>query len=211
MSKKEIIDQFKWFYKKGYITARDGNAAYRIDPCGQYMVTASGVEKYNLKNGDFLVVGPKGETYGDGKPSIETGAHLAVLEGSGRNASIHVHSPNTVALAALFESEAMWKPNSRHLVGVLNTKWPELFRHTKVGEVVPFLDPGTKWLHESITNAMYRHLSGKWCDIVIMQRHGVLATGDSLQECMEHIVRLEHLSGILLKIITASGNTTSIL
>lgn len=227
MNKTTVIDHFKWYYKKGYITARDGNAAYRWDG-NQYMVTASGTVKNELKTGDFCLVDAKGLLTGK-KPSIETGAHVAALNSSKKNASVHVHSPNTVALAALFEHNPhkRFKPTERDLVDVLNKNWPELFRYTSVGYIVPFLNPGSQKLHDVVESALsywgeefIYDKDGepeqildvkKYHDIVIMQRHGVLATGKDLDECMEHIVRLEHISGILLKIVTASGSTESIL
>lgn len=220
-----IILDFKWYYEKGYITSRDGNACYR-DAEG-FVVTASGAKKNDLTQDDFIYVDSDGNEVGDIKPSIETLAHVRALTASGKNASVHVHSPNTVSLAALYEQTGGFKPNTSHLTQVLNTKWPELFRHTKVGPVVPFLEPGSEKLHDSIDNSF-----GYWTDefsgseenddvelkevkkfnnIVIMQRHGVLSIGNDIDECMEHIVRLEHVSGILLKIVTASGDLGSIL
>lgn len=227
---KQVIEDFKWYYDKGYITARDGNACY-LDG-DHYVVTASGSEKHRMTERDFAFVSldqKKIESYDNRKPSIETGAHIAALKQSGKEFSVHVHSPNTVALAALFEPFGGFRPQTRHLVEVLNSKWPELFRYTKVGHIVPFLEPGSKKLHESIEAALEywteeavydpndpAEIVGmedvkKFNDIVILQRHGVLTIGDSFDECMEHIVRLEHISNILLKIVTASGSLESIL
>lgn len=190
----EIIEQFKWYYDNNYITARDGNAAY-INGDG-FVVTASGSRKNLLEDEDFIIVSEDGAqltSVGSKKASIETGAHIKSLLITGTNSSVHVHSPNTVALAALFEQ------TPRTLEKILNEGWPELFRYTKVGYIVPFVDPGSAQLHGIIENA----IDGS--DIVIMQKHGVLAVGDSMNHCMEHIVRLEHISGILLKIVSASG------
>ena len=228
----KIIKQFKWYFKKGYITHRDGNAAYRVH--GGYAVTASGIVKNNIKRTDFITVNAKGnvlESYGGKKPSIETGAHIALLETSGKNASVHVHSPNTVALAALYDNRIAngnrFKPRATHLVETLNRYWPELFRYTKVGYIVPFVEPGSKKLHDLILSHM-EYWTEEYIldqnnepidskdvkrvkDICIMQKHGVIAVGDTLEECLEHIVRLEHVCTILLKIVTASGNLESIL
>lgn len=227
----QIIKDFKWYYDNGYITSRDGNACVREKT--HFQVTASGTIKNDLQWNDFSFVDLNGNWVMDEKyskrPSIETGAHVAALSASGKKASVHVHSPNTVALAALFDdsSKILFNPRSRHLIEVLNTKWPELFRYTKVGHMVSFLEPGSKKLHDSIQSSLgywTDEITGteeednielievkKYNDIVILQRHGVLAIGDSLQECMEHIVRLEHISNILLKIITASDSLESIL
>lgn len=228
----KIVKDFKWYYDHGYITARDGNAAYRS--ANGYVVTASGTVKNKLnytldfievdKNLNIITPSP----FPIMKPSIETGAHVSILEQSEKAVSVHVHSPNTVALAALFEQFGGFRPQSSHLVDVLNSKYPELFRYTKVAPIPPYFDPGTEKLHDSIVNCMgywglevaERDKDGeiqkvveakKWNDIIILQRHGVLAIDDSLEECMEHIIRLEHISTILLKIITASGKVESIL
>lgn len=228
---EKICKQFKWFYKNGYITSRDGNACVAAGE--NFIVTASGVAKHKMvpSHTDFVNVDKDGNPFHkDLKPSIETGAHMAALKLSGRKASIHVHSPNTVALAALFEKGIVSRaqPTTSDLVTVLNTKWPELFRYTKVGYVVPFLLPGSAKLHESIVDSLTywddvvvgydeegepNAIEEKrlFKDIVIMQHHGVLAIGNDLDECMDHIVRLEHISTILLKIITASGSLESIL
>lgn len=240
------ISHFRWYYDKGYITARDGNFAVR---CGSnsfllvdgksidtskdhFFITRSGAEKHCMESEkDIMVVDKDGHAVDENncKPSIETGAHLAALMQSGKEASVHVHSPNTVALAALFEQRGGFRPQEHHLVEILNSKWPELFRYTKVGHIVPFLEPGSQKLHDSISSSLGywteepvynladpEEIVGlkdvkKYNDIAIMQRHGVLAIGNDLDECMEHIVRLEHISGILLKIVTASGDLESIL
>ena len=217
-----IIKDFQWYYNNGYITSRDGNACY-VSGDG-FVVTASGAKKNDMEEDDFIFVSSDGiSARSDKKVSIETGAHIAALKSSGKKASVHVHSPNTVALAALFEekSERRFGPNTTNLVDMLNSNWPELFRHTRVGSVVRFLDPGSKMLHGSIEASLgywEDEIIGtedadnlelinvkKFNDIVIMQRHGVLATGNNVDECMEHIVRTEHVCSILLKIVTASG------
>lgn len=219
---EKVIDQFKWFFKHQYITHRDGNAAYKTE--GGYAVTASGIKKNDIKRSDFLLVNSNLnvlESYDNKKPSIESGAHITLLENSGKNASIHVHSPNTVALAGIFESQDLktkYKPTSVDLVNSLNNKYPELFRYTKVGSIVPFYVPGSSTLHHAIVNSLVKYsmpnskeLKVSLNDICIMERHGVIAIGDSLDQCLEHIVRLEHISGILLKMVTASGKLETIL
>src|SRR5574337_1074862 len=132
---EKICRQFRWFYKKGYITARDGNACIKAGD--NYIVTASGTKKHKLSdNGvDFISLDGHGIPFhSELKPSIETGAHVTALNGSGKKASIHVHSPNTVALAALYENaKSYYLELEPHLINTLNQKWPELFRYTKVG------------------------------------------------------------------------------
>jgi ribulose-5-phosphate 4-epimerase/fuculose-1-phosphate aldolase len=223
----KIVSEFKKYYDQGYITARDGNAAYKTGE--GFVVTASGTVKNDLNfQLDFLEIDKelkllKGSPM---KPSIEAAAHVALLNESNKKVSVHVHSPNSVALAALFE-RGDFKPTTNNLVTVLNTKWPELCRYTKVGFIIDCWTPGSKLLHECIRSSMSywdEEYSGdpdgpdfkmeeikKWNDICIIQRHGVFAIGETLEECREHIERLEHVSGILLKVIAGSGGNLQVI
>lgn len=207
----KISQDFEWYFDKGYITQRDGNACIKLDD-GKFLVTASGAPKHELGVDDYVIVDPDGKVLAapyQNKPSIETGAHLAILAISKKNASVHVHSPNTVALAALFGTGSRFSPSDGELVNCFNNGYPELFRYTRVGEIVPFLDPGSRELHESIKESIEIETkqghNQRFADIIIMKKHGVMAIGDSLDECREHIVRLEHISSILLKTLSASG------
>jgi len=130
-------------------------------------------------------------------PSIETMAHLAALDVRNSEVSVHVHSLNTVSLFSLAT-----KLNFLSLLeDNLKNQWPELFRYTKLGKTVPFLKPGSHELHDSIKDSF---LKEKNTDIVVLDRHGIIATGESLEECKEHILRLEHVSEVLIKMLTAS-------
>ena len=206
-----MTKDFEWYYENGYITVRDGNACIREGD--NFLVTASGIPKHELGVQTFVMVNIDGKVVESpvegNKPSIETMAHIDAMNFSGKNASVHVHSPNTVSLFMMAqESHRVTFPQ------YLNTQWPELFRYTKVAPIVPYLTPGSQALHTAITESLLDGTAVKGDtlyppDIIVMQRHGVLAVGDSLEHCREHIQRLEHVSSILLKTLTASkGKST---
>lgn len=206
----KIQQEFEWYYNNGYVTARDGNICMRLND-DEFLVTASGVRKDEIMLDDYVIVNRFGSVLRTGVkdifPSIETEAHLKAIEHGGGEVSVHVHSPNTVALFHLHKNEIPLKI----LEHQLNTQWPELFRYTQVGKTVPFLKPGSLELHEEISKSFrlshIKSLRGfhPTPDIVVLQKHGVFAVGDTLSECREHIQRLEHISVMLLKIISASG------
>lgn len=205
----KIIQDFEWYYEKGYITTRDGNACVRHE--GNYLVTASGVPKHELDQDSYVIVDESGEVIQapyDQKPSIETMAHILALNNTGKQASVHVHLPDTVALIELFSKSVL---GTRSVINTFNTKWPELYRYTIVGDVVPYLKPGSDILHLAIETSFRNMMGDKRIDIVIMERHGVLAVGDNLEHCREHILRLEHISSILLKTITAAGGNLEVI
>jgi len=200
---KEAINTFEWLFDKNFITNRDGNIALKLD--NSYLVSASGVNKPKMTQNDFIEVNSQSkiitsstlDTYELRKPSIETQAHISALNSTDKLVSIHVHSPKTVAL---FEIYSRFYGNigesfTGYLENEIMTNWPELFRFTKLGTTIPFLDPGSKELHDAISKSFLDKP-----DIIVLQRHGVLAVGKNLQEAIEHCIRLEHISSILLDI-----------
>jgi len=199
-----IKQEFEWYFKNGYITTRDGNACVRQGE--NFLVTASGVRKDDILSDEYVILDQDGELLespSGGRSSIEAMAHIDALQLTQKQASVHVHSPNTVALFELFSKSKFEAVYSQ----VLMNKWPELCRYTELGHTVPFFEPGSEKLHEEIARSFVldTEVAVRMADIVVMQRHGVLAVGNDLGQCREHILRLEHTSSILLKIITASG------
>lgn len=194
----QIRLEFHWYYNNGYITQRDGNYCEKFDE-NKFIVTASGVDKSVLGESDFVEVSSLGIRQGDyvKKPSIETLGHIAALQRTNKQASVHVHSPNTVALFEI----AQRNNKIPALIKVFNKDWPEFFRYTKLGALVKYNTPGSIELHQDISQAF----SQPNVDIVVMQKHGVLAVGEDFKQCRGHIQRLEHLSSILLKIASASN------
>jgi len=198
----KMIDDFKWYFEAGYITPRDGNVCYKMDS-NSFLITASGVEKQKMNLDHILKVDANGKTDSQLKPSIETLGHLIALKQTNHNASVHVHSLETVALFSL-----AYKKNFLDLLETnLKTQWAELFRYTKVGKTVEYLAPGSKELHDGINKSFSDHKT----DIIVLDQHGVIAVGNSLEECKEHIIRLEHVSKMVLKMLMASGGDISVL
>lgn len=190
--------EFKWYYDNKYITSRDGNACIQIAD-DKFLVTGSGTYKPLLQHYDFKLINWNMDVFhrtDDPRekkitPSIETKGHLLSLKHSLKSASVHVHSPKTVALFETFCHDNI----EDNLVHAINSKWPEIFRYTKVGPTIPYLEPGSKELHDNIEQSFETG-----CDIAVMNRHGVIANGRDMRECREHIERLEHISSILLDI-----------
>lgn len=195
-----ICNYFMGFHQDKLITIRDGNACFRISE-NEFLVTKSGEDKSMMTMDSFMIVETNDNNKMDynpklGKPSIETLAHILALKATSKKFSMHVHPPKTIALFA-----AVGSGHPMELSSVLNNEWPELFRYTKVGETVPFLDPGSEKLHR-VLEMSFEDLG---TDIVVMQNHGILTVGDTPEACYEHITRLEHISGILLDILAATG------
>lgn len=202
--KTKLVKDFTWYYENNYITPRDGNACLQISD-DRYLITPSGVQKQNMSSMTLLEVDSNGELVSPSslKPSIELQAHIVAIMLRKVPVSVHVHSMNTVSLFSLATKLGflgLVEDNFR-------SQWPELFRYTKLGKTVPYLYPGSHELHESIKDSFQSSTS----DIIVLDRHGVIAVGESLEECKEHIQRLEHVSEITLKMIMASNGDFNIL
>lgn len=191
---QHVVDLFKTYFDKGYITHRDGNFCEKLNK-DTYIVTRSGARKDNLKIHDFIQVDVNGKAVATvptiAKPSIETLAHISALKYTNKKVSIHVHSPSTTALFSKYSDEYLMELESE-----VCFEWPELFRYTKLGQTVPFLDPGSEELHDLISRSF---MNDPNTDIIVLQNHGVFAVGNTPDEAHEHIVRLEHISNILLE------------
>ncbi len=200
---KMIEDFEKFYWPNGYITTRDGNACARLDD-GNFLVTASGVPKHRLDIHSFVTVDSNNtilETSYGQNSSIETLAHISAMKATGRNNSVHVHSPHTVALFALFNSKGRLADIENHI----KTAWPEFFRYTQLGKTVPYLAPGSFSLHNSIESSFTADENN---DIIVLERHGVFSVGNTFEFCRENIERLEHVSAMVLKILNANGGST---
>ena len=202
---KKIIQDFKWYYRNNYITQRDGNACVRIGD-NEFIITPSGVQKQDIKEDSLILVDIEGNTLKKTihKPSIELHGHLSAMKVKKEPVSVHVHSMNTVALFSLASKMGFLKLLEANFM----EKWPELFRYTKLGSTVGYLEPGSHGLHHSIKDSFEEKQK---VDIIVLDRHGVISLGNSLDECKEHIQRLEHVSEITLKMLSASNLNLEIL
>ena len=203
--KTKLVKDFTWYYENKYITPRDGNACLKTSN-DSFLITPSGVQKQIMSEMILLEVDQDGLLLSPSslKPSIELHGHIIAIGIRGLPVSVHVHSMNTVSLFTLAKKLRVLDL----LENNFKNHWPELFRYTKLGNSVPYLMPGSHELHESIKDSF---LSNPMTDIIVLDRHGVITVGESLEECKEHIQRLEHVSEITLKMIMASNGDFNIL
>ena len=189
-------------FKLGYITNRDGNACAISRHGDGYYVTESGVDK--SKDVNLILVDPVGKpVLSDKKISIETMAHIYALQNTNKTHSLHVHPVYTLALLNKFvTNDALDLQVGGIFLGqhcldynYFNEleKYPELTRYTNVGVPVDAYPSGSDDLHVRLNDSFEDNVH-----IVPMYRHGVMAVGNSFEECLEHVTRLEHVSKIIL-------------
>ncbi len=93
---------------RGWAPATAGNYSARLDD-GSVAVTTSGKHKGRLVTGDIMRVSLDGTPLTPGKPSAETGLHLALYRLFPHvNAVLHGHSPEAVGMSRAMPAAKEW-------------------------------------------------------------------------------------------------------
>ncbi len=174
-----IIEISKRIYDKGYVAATDGNISFRLD-CDRIMTTASGVCKGFLTRDDLVVVGLDGKKLSGKKdPSSELLMHLEVYkQRPDVKAVIHAHPPIStgISIAGLSLSDPVV---------------PEVV--ITLGEIptAKYATTGTDEVAESIKDLIKNH------DAILLERHGSLTVGDSLESAYMKLEKVEHTAKVV--------------
>jgi L-fuculose-phosphate aldolase len=169
-----IAEISRRMYARGLIAAADGNVSVRAGK-DRLLVTPSGLSKGFLRAEDILTTDLAGrKRSGSGRPSSEMKMHCFVYaERPDVNAVVHGHPPIATALALAGVSLAQCVLSEACLVlGAVPT--------------APYATPST----DEVTAAL-RPLIGA-ANAVVMDRHGALALGRTLEEAYNRLETLEH-------------------
>lgn len=197
-----VCDIFKEAYNRNWITARDGNASIRWRDRDHMYVTPSGIRKQTLQPEMFVkwdIYGHRALPYTDIssalKPSGELPLHWGLQRQIDTEVRVVLHMHPTYTVAAMYAGIDLQQ---------LVQEFPELSRYTRVGPVVPNVEPISQALADATIPALGLFGDGGIDNhIVGIDRHGVVSVDTSPWRAFEHIERLEH----ICKIVLASGKT----
>jgi len=174
--RQDIIRVMRIVADQGLVRSSDGNISVRLDE-DRFLVTPSGIYKMAMEPDDPIVVDQEGEIV-NGKPGLkatsELNMHLeAYRQRPDIGAVLHAHPPYATALTIVglsFPTDFI----------------PEVL--VALGEVptAPYATPGMPALGESIRDLIKDHNS------VMLSNHGVIVVGDTLEETLTTLERLEH-------------------
>ncbi len=174
----ELLEIGRRLHARDLVGAAEGNLSVRLGP-DRFLVTASGVSKGHLRAGDLVVVDGRGDVVaGRGRPSTELRMHLAAYAARPDVAAvIHAHPVTAVALTVA------GVPPPSDLV-------PEAA--VTLGEipVAPFAIPGT----DEVPASLAPYLAGH--DVVLLERHGAIALGRTLEEAFQRMETLERVARV---------------
>lgn len=172
--RKLIAELSKHAYERGYIGPRDGNISAKIDE-DRVAVTPSGAHKGQLRPEDILIVTVAGERLaGRGNKTSEFRMHeLCYRERPDIGAVVHAHPPIATALALAGISLAQCILSEACItLGTIET--------------APYATPTTEEVPETLRPYVRR------ANAIVLNRHGSLTLGKTLQEAYDRLEVVEH-------------------
>lgn len=179
--KKEMIEIYKKLYDKNLITGSEGNISIRWTE-EEILTSISGKHKNELMTEDFLRVDMQGNASHSSKTvSTEVLLHLEYYkQRDDINAIIHAHPVNCIAL--MLADIQMNKPYLPEMVVSLGA--------------VPTAKYGTPSTVE-VPNSIKKFVCKT--DVIMLDHHGVVAAGQSLEDALIKMETLEHVANSLIK------------
>jgi L-fuculose-phosphate aldolase len=175
-----MVDVCRRLYGRNMLAAADGNISYRLRD-NYVLFTPSGRQKAFIEAGDIAVATADGHVF-SGQPSGEKLMHLEIYRLC-REAKtiIHAHPPHAVAFS-LARPELKELPND-HL--------SETILGAGSIPIVPYARPTTDEMGIKLRPFLPQHRA------MILARHGAVCWGETLEEALNGIERIEHSAQIL--------------
>ncbi|MBX3267033.1 MAG: methylthioribulose 1-phosphate dehydratase [Acidobacteria bacterium] len=190
----ELAETGREFYRRGWVLGTSGNFSMLLArrPL-RISVTASGIEKGNLDETNFLELDDDAEILqGFGKPSAETLLHLCIYRHVPRARSIlHTHSVwGTILSDHFYESGFIEIEGYEMLKGLSGVATHE---HR---ERVPIVDNSQDYvaLSHVIENVLRENPE---CHGIYLRRHGLYTWGETVTDAKRHVEIFEFLFEVL--------------
>lgn len=188
--RQAMCDAARHLYERGHNGPLDGNISVRLDRA-ILLATPTACHKGRLQASDIVAVRADTGAPMDQRraPSSELKLHLAIYEARPDvSAIVHAHSPSTVALSVVGGS--LEKP-------VI----PELYFAVGPVPTVPYASPTTADVGEGVVPFLKTHQA------VVLERHGPVALGGTLDEALTRLESIEHTARITLLAYNAGHPT----
>ncbi|HDP79699.1 MAG TPA: class II aldolase/adducin family protein [Spirochaetes bacterium] len=194
---KEVLNWSLWLSENGFFGTKlgtGGNVSMRIPGEEAAAMTPSSRKYSELTAADICIVDFEGKVLeGELKPTVEQGMHLAVYKNREKvNAVAHTHQ--TYA----------------SLLSVIGTSIPALFDEVAfdigdIVEVVPYALSGSVELAANVAAKL-----GNNCNCYLIQNHGALNLGSSIEKACLHAEMLEKICMVYYHALV-SGKEISVL
>lgn len=183
----EIIRTGKLLQSAGMVAATDGNISVRSD-AESFYITASGVRKDSLSSRDIVKLDMQCRPMGEGKKaSTEAKIHAAIYKARPEiGAVVHAHPVHATAFTA--------SPFSLD-----EPVFPEVILSLGRIPVCKYATPSTAALPESLEPYI------EYANVFLLQNHGAVAVGRTLDEAYNRMEKLEHYARIMSILVPMGG------
>ncbi|MGW3156037.1 class II aldolase/adducin family protein [Streptomyces sp. NPDC001089] len=186
----ELVATARRTVADGLVVGTSGNVSVRVGDT--VLVTPTGVPYGRLAPGDAVGVDLDGrQTLGSLRPTSELPMHLAVYRATDARAVVHTHAAHATAVSTLVTE----LPLIHYMAGALGGPV----------RVAPYATYGTSELAEN----MLRALAGRTA--CLLQNHGTLAHGASLDQAYDRAAQLEWMSRVWLLASSVPGLSPTLL
>jgi len=178
--KQQITEIISRIYHRGLTTTSGGNISIH-DENGDVWITPASIDKGSLKPSDICCVHPDGSVSGPHKPSSELPFHLAIYKARpDLKAIVHAHPPALVSFSIVHDFPNTYViPQAREVCGPIGYARYEL--------------PGSEALGSRIAEQFTQGFNA-----VILENHGTVVGGTSLQAAFERFETFEFVARILI-------------
>ena len=180
---ESLVAAGRTLHGNGWVPATSGNLSARLGN-GQIAITVSGAHKGGLTHADIMLASADGNPLGEGRPSAETGMHVALYRRfPAVNAVLHAHSPGSILASRLFGDEIVLE--NHELLKAL----PGINSHEATVRV-PILanDQDIARLASHLDEHLEAHPDTQ---AFIIAGHGFYAWGTSVARALIHLEALE--------------------
>ncbi|MFH8635000.1 class II aldolase/adducin family protein [Streptomyces lydicus] len=186
----ELVDTARRTVADGLVVGTSGNVSRRLKDL--VLVTPSGVPYDRLGPGDLTAVDLNGaQIIGSLRPTSELPMHLAVYRGTPATAVVHTHAPYATAVSTLVAE----LPPVHYMAAALGGPV----------RVAPYALYGSDELAAHLLEAL-RDRTG-----ALLQNHGTVAYGDSLDQALDRTAQLEWMCRVWLTAVSVPGGTPRLL
>src|SRR5262249_41686944 len=188
--RSELITLSQLFYERRWSLATSSNFSVRLDP-GRILITASGKDKGNLKETDFVEIdlsgGPRPRD-SKVKPSAETYLHAELYRHDPEiGAVLHTHSVYATILSEKFARHGRFELSGYEMLKAL--RGVSTHEHTEIIPIFPNNQDMTAL--SRIVLALLRQ--SREVHSFLIERHGLYTWGRDLAEAKRHIEAIEFL------------------
>ena len=175
-----VAEAMRLLYERGLVSLRGGNVSVVDRERGLVYISPSGMPRHLIDAGDVAVIDLDGRVL-EGRPSSEWRMHVEIYRRiPGAAAVVHAHAPTAVAAASAgLELRVSSMVEASYSLG-----------NCEAVPVAPWAPPGTWELARAVAGA----LESSGCRGAIMERHGVVAYGESVYHALDAVEAMEDLA-----------------